>query len=67
MAPGVSGQVGYQAALAQLPEAHALALRLTDSGASDEEICGGLGIEPESLEPLLELARRKLHAKMSEA
>lgn len=48
----------YQAALARLPDAHALALRLADAGAPDAEICQRLGIEPECLEPLLDLAHR---------
>jgi hypothetical protein len=56
---------GYEAALRTLPEAHSLALRLKDAGVADEVICGYLHIEPEGLATLLELARRKLDAKLS--
>jgi DNA-directed RNA polymerase specialized sigma24 family protein len=55
----------YEAALSRLPDAHALALRLTDAGVPDEEMCRQLGIEPESLEPLLDLARRKLRTELA--
>jgi hypothetical protein len=55
----------YRAALARLPDAYTLALRCADSGMSEDEICNQLGIEPESLEPLLELAYRKLHAELT--
>jgi hypothetical protein len=50
----------YENALGRLPDAHALALRLEGAGAPDDEICVRLGIEPEGLEPLLDVARRKL-------
>ena len=50
----------YEAALRRLPEAHSLALRLRDSGAPDDVICEYLGIEPEGLGALLELANQKL-------
>jgi hypothetical protein len=50
----------YEAALRSLPEAHSLALRLTDAGVADEVICTYLDIEPECLGTLLDLARRKL-------
>jgi DNA-directed RNA polymerase specialized sigma24 family protein len=56
----------YQAALGRLPEAHALALRLTDAGVPADEICCQLDIEPEGLEPLLELAYRKLRQELTE-
>jgi hypothetical protein len=55
----------YEAALSRLPDAHALALRLADAGVPDEEMCRQLGIEPEGLEPLLDLARRKLKTELS--
>jgi DNA-directed RNA polymerase specialized sigma24 family protein len=55
----------YEAALSRLPDAHALALRLVDAGASDAEMCSKLGIETESLEPLLDLARRKLRTELA--
>jgi hypothetical protein len=50
----------YEAALRSLPEAHSLALRLTDAGVADEVICTYLDIEPECLSTFLDLARRKL-------
>ncbi|WP_319451107.1 MULTISPECIES: hypothetical protein [unclassified Mycobacterium] len=58
-------RAAYQAALSRLPDAHALALRLADAGVPDEEMCRQLGIEPEGLEPLLDLARRKLRTELS--
>jgi hypothetical protein len=50
----------YEAVLRRLPEAHSLALRLRDSGTPDDVICEYLGIEPEGLGALLELADQKL-------
>jgi hypothetical protein len=50
-----------------MPDAHALVLRLAEAGAPDEEMCRQLGIEPEGLEPLLDLARRKLRTELSRA
>ena len=50
----------YEAALRSLPEAHSLALRLSDAGVADDVICGYLHIEPEGLGTLLDLARMKL-------
>lgn len=55
----------YEAALRSLPDAHSLALRLTDAGVADDVICGYLHIEPEGLTTLLDLARRKLAATLS--
>ncbi|HKV22758.1 MAG TPA: hypothetical protein VJR50_27280 [Mycobacterium sp.] len=55
----------YEAALSRLPEAHALILRLTEAGASADEICGQLDVEPESLEPLLDIAQRKLRNQLT--
>ncbi|MDT5077903.1 MAG: hypothetical protein QOJ80_2540 [Mycobacterium sp.] len=55
----------YEAALRTLPEAHSLALRLKDAAVADEVISGYLHIEPEGLATLLELARRKLDARLS--
>jgi hypothetical protein len=54
----------YEAALRSLPEAHSLALRLTDAGVADEVICTYLDIEPECLSTFLDLARRKLDAAL---
>jgi len=45
--------------LRHLPLAHAVALRLHDAGADDAEIAAALGIDPECVGPLLEVARAK--------
>jgi hypothetical protein len=58
-------RAAYEAALSRLPDAHALALRLVDAGVPDEQMCRQLGIEPEGLEPLLDLARRKLATELA--
>ncbi|MGH3582119.1 MAG: hypothetical protein ACRDUB_11085 [Mycobacterium sp.] len=55
----------YEAALARLPVAYAQALHCTRSGVPADEICDQLGIEPEGLEPLLDLAHRKLHSELT--
>lgn len=47
-------------ALRGLPEAYALGLRLRDAGTPAGVIADRLGIEPESLGPLLALAEAKL-------
>lgn len=57
--------VGYEEALARLPDAYSRALRYSDSGMSDDEICSSLGIEREGLEPLLDMAHRKLHTELT--
>jgi hypothetical protein len=49
------------AAIAELPEAYATALRLSDQGHDDDTIAQRLGIEREGLEPLLHLAAVKLN------
>jgi hypothetical protein len=54
----------YEQALRKLPEAHSLALRLSDAGVAEEVICGYLHIEREGLGLLLELAHRKLTAAL---
>jgi DNA-directed RNA polymerase specialized sigma24 family protein len=56
----------YESALRQLPSAYAQVLRLTDADATDEEICSRLGIEPEGLDTLVELARRKLQRELTQ-
>ena len=56
---------GYEAALGRLPAAHALALRLTQAGEPDDTICRRLDIDPDGLEPLLDIARRKLRRELS--
>ena len=47
-------------ALAELPTVHALALRLNDEGAPPDRIARLLGVEPEAVGPLLEVANAKL-------
>jgi DNA-directed RNA polymerase specialized sigma24 family protein len=47
-------------ALAQLPVAYAVALRLSDLGVSTEMIAHALDIEPDAVGPLLRLAHAKL-------
>jgi DNA-directed RNA polymerase specialized sigma24 family protein len=54
----------HEDALRRLPEAHSLALRLRDAGVADEVICEYLHIEPEGLDTLLDLARRKLQSEL---
>lgn len=54
-------------ALRRLPATHSLALRLTDAGLSAELIAECLGIERESIGPLLVVAEAKLAAILSEA
>ena len=54
----------YEAALRSLPDAHSLALRLTDAGVADDAICSYLDIEPECLATFLDLARSKLDAAL---
>lgn len=48
------------AAMDELPEVHAKALRMHDAGADAAVIAGELGIEPEAVAPLLRVARAKL-------
>ena len=47
-------------AIAGLPTVHALALRLRDEGEPPDHIARLLGIEPEAVGPLLEVASAKL-------
>jgi hypothetical protein len=56
----------YEAALRRLPQAHSRALRLSDAGVADDVICDYLHIEPECLDPLIELARAKLRTTLEE-
>ena len=51
-----------EAALRRLPPAYAAGLRLRDAGFSPEEIADALGMEPESVGPLLAVAEGKLAA-----
>jgi hypothetical protein len=54
----------YEAALRRLPEAHSLALRLTNAGIADEVVCDYLHIEPEGLDTLLRVASEKLNSEL---
>jgi DNA-directed RNA polymerase specialized sigma24 family protein len=47
-------------ALAELPTVYALALRLRDDGEPPDRIARLLGVEPEAVGPLLEVATAKL-------
>jgi hypothetical protein len=49
-------------ALARLPALYSLALRLRDAGVSDDRLVERLGIEPEAVGALLEIAEAKLQA-----
>lgn len=54
------------AAIAELPDAYATALRLADEGVDDEAIAEQMGVEVEAVGPLLRLANAKLdHALAS--
>jgi DNA-directed RNA polymerase specialized sigma24 family protein len=53
-------------ALDELPEAHAVALRLRDAGHDDQAIATALGIDLEAVEPLLRVAVAKLSALMTD-
>jgi len=50
------------AAIAELPEAYATALRLRDENLNDDAIAARLGIESEAVAPLLRVAVAKLDA-----
>jgi hypothetical protein len=49
----------HEQALRHLPLAHAVALRMHEAGADEALIAAALGIEPEAVGPLLEVARAK--------
>lgn len=53
-------------ALANLPPAYSLALRLRDAGVADRLIAECLAVEVEALGPLLEVAHAKLAAALGE-
>lgn len=52
--------VDRDARIRRLPLALAIGLRLHEAGAADTLIAAGLGIEPEGVPPMLELANAKL-------
>jgi DNA-directed RNA polymerase specialized sigma24 family protein len=55
------------AALDELPESYAVALRLHSAGHDNTAIATALGIELESVEPLLRLANAKLERLLEES
>jgi DNA-directed RNA polymerase specialized sigma24 family protein len=57
----------YEAALRQLPDAYALALRMRGAGATDAELCLALQIEPEGLDTLIAVAAEKLAAVLEKS
>jgi DNA-directed RNA polymerase specialized sigma24 family protein len=44
----------------ELPPAYAVAIRLHQAGTTDDVIALGLGVEPDAVPTLLDVARRKL-------
>lgn len=62
-----SSPMDRASAMDLLPEAHALALRLSEAGADDGVIASGLQIEPEGVPSLLELAKTKLEELMNKS
>jgi DNA-directed RNA polymerase specialized sigma24 family protein len=57
--------VDRERALAELPVAYAVALRLRAAGADDQTIAAALGIDPAGVPALLEVAEAKLSAEMA--
>jgi DNA-directed RNA polymerase specialized sigma24 family protein len=53
------------AAIDQLPEAYATALRLQEAGCDDEVIADRLGLDEEAVGPLLRVAAAKLRALLA--
>ncbi len=47
-------------AIARLPEAYAVALRLRDAGVTHAQLAAGFGIEPQSVPSFLRIADAKL-------
>ena len=56
------GTLDREFALGELSTAHAVALRLRDAGAGNEEIAIALGVPVEGIGTLLEVAQLKLSA-----
>jgi hypothetical protein len=52
-------------ALAELPMAHAVALRLRAAGADDQTIATALGIDAAGVPALLEVAEAKMSAELA--
>ena len=55
-----------EAAIAELPTAHAVAIRLRDNGADDETLAAALGIDAGEVPPLVTIAEAKLEALLVE-
>jgi hypothetical protein len=55
------------AAIDQLPEAYAAALRLQDEGHDDKAIAARLDLAPAAVGPLLRVAAAKLHSILGTA
>jgi len=53
------------AAIAELPDTYATAVRLRDEDLSTEEIAAQLGLDLEAVAPLLRIAAAKLAAKLA--
>lgn len=50
--------------IGKLPLAYAVALRLDAAGASNDVIADALGIEPDAVAGVLDVARRKLQERL---
>ena len=50
-----------------LPSAYATALRLADAGVTETVIARAVGVEPESVRPLLQIAYSKLEQLMEDS
>jgi|HubBroStandDraft_1064217.scaffolds.fasta_scaffold22131_2 hypothetical protein len=55
-----------EAAISELPTAHAVAIRLRDNGADDATVAAALGIDAEEVPPLVTIAEAKLEALLVE-
>lgn len=54
------GITEHEACLRRLPTPYSLALRLRDAGVDESVMCTYLGVEPEALVALLDIAEAKL-------
>lgn len=59
------GGMDRATALDRIGTVYSVAIRLRDAGAPSELIAAGLGVEPEAVPSLLEVAQRKLSALVS--
>ncbi|MFE3442735.1 hypothetical protein ACFXNW_06875 [Nocardia sp. NPDC059180] len=65
-APRPVARSGLEQALNRLPQAYSLALRLRETGVSDEQLAMYLDIAPESVSVFLRIAEGKLRAALAE-